>query len=142
METMKEQKSILETENEALYRMRLSVETNVNAHTIFRDSEPIAYRLEQDELKKLVDACDGEEEYRRWKEAFLDQKLKEFRKETYLTCEHAFEGFGTYCRVLPEDQLDEFRKWVEKNPAVTLTGKWESTDEELREYIGLNARAI
>ena len=135
--------NVLNTENEALYRMRLSVETNVNAHTIFRDSEPIAYRLEKDELQKLVEACEDEAEYLEWKEAFLNRKLEEFRKkDLYLTCEHSFEGFGTYLRVLPEDQLEEFEKWVEKNPAVTMTGHWESTDEELREYIALNARAI
>lgn len=79
----KQEKTI---DKESLYRMRLSVETNVNANTVFRETEPIAYRLEKDELQKLVDACDSEEEYMAWKKEFLDRMVEELKETHFLTC--------------------------------------------------------
>lgn len=130
------------TDNETLFKMRLGVETNVNANTVFRETEPIAYRLEKEELQKLMEACESEEEYQTWKEAFLDRMVEEMKGTHFLTCKHTFEGIGTFNRVLPQEQLDDFRKWTKKTPGLKLNGQRPSTEEEIREYIALNARAL
>ena len=126
------------TDKEELYRLRLSLETDVVLDSIFHDSDRNSFEYEKQYVKALVASCENEADYTLWKKNFLDEEFRAAKDRDIVVCRYIFNGFGQYEMLLPMEELHPFQGWLQSGGAMDA-GMREATDEEVRRYIALNA---
>ncbi len=126
-------------EKEALFRMRLSLETDVETDSVFHDLDDNNFRAEKAHLQAVIDKCKDEMEYKTWKESFVSSEYEKIKNKKFITCSYAFAGIGQYEITIPVEVKDDFICWIDGNGSAFYGGDIEATEDEIKRYIALNA---
>ena len=122
---------------EEKFRYRLQLESDIEHDTVFHYINIDEYDKHKKILKKLVPEID-DEDYRIWKEKFINEQLNMIDKEKIVTCSYAFSGLGHYADVMHEDDYDVFKDFISDNGSAVMEEIRKATDDEVKLYIALN----
>ena len=127
----------LPTDKETLYRARLSVETDLETESVYKDMDASAVRKEEKVLAALIDACG--DDYEDWKQDYLDREYEKVKDKKFLVCGYLFAGIGQYKATIPEEALPSFQCWINGNGSAFFGSSREATKEEVIKYLALHA---
>ena len=128
-------------DKESIYRMRLSLEADLETRSVLHDMDPGVQANERKRLQALKKSCGDEEEYEVWKETYIAGEYEKVRGQRFLTCTYAFEGIGRYETTFPVDQKEAFICWLGDNEAAYYEGDREASEGEVRRYLAQQAAA-
>ena len=131
----------LTLDQEALYKMRLSLETDIATPSVFHDLDGEALRTEKAQLNVIMGSCTDEAEYQSWKEDYLAKEFEKLSGKKFLTIDYLFAGIGQYDAVIPEEDKESFMCWISSNGSAFLANERESTEDEIKRYIAIIAGA-
>ena len=126
-------------DKETLYRMRLSLETDIATDSIYHELDSDAFEAEKEQLQAVIDRCEDEADYNAWKESFISEEFKKLNGKRFLTCTYLFAGIGQYEAIIPEEEKESFQCWINGNGSAFFGGDREATEEEIKTYIALHA---
>ena len=118
-----------------VYRYRLMVETSLKNPSVFSDMDDTVKR-EEAILEKLKAACGSEEAYKVWKKDLVDAKMKEvMEKEHIVAVSYLFAGMGQYKEIMPLEEVESFKCWIDHCGAGFFGGYRDATKREIRSYV-------
>lgn len=122
-----------------IYNKRMMLEARLGAPNIEYDFDSDIRNKDINCLEKLRDACDSEENYLRFRKAYIDAELGKMDPTDYVKVSYLFAGIGQYETVMPKASLDGFKVWINSNGAAFLGDVQEANEEDRIAYILLNA---
>ena len=123
---------------ETLYRLRLSMETDIKTESVFHDMDDEGLEQEEKRLLIIKEKCD-DEEYLSWVNAFISAEFEKIKDVKFIVCTYLFAGIGQYDIIIPEDQKESFICWINGNGSAFYGGDREATEEEIKTFIALHA---
>lgn len=123
---------------ETLYRLRLSMETDIKTESVFHDMDDEGLEQEEKRLLIIKEKCD-DEEYLSWVKAFISAEFEKIKDVKFIVCTYLFAGIGQYDIIIPEDQKESFICWINGNGSAFYGGDREATEEEIKTFIALHA---
>ena len=123
---------------ETLYRLRLSMETDIKTESVFHDMDDEGIEQEEKRLLIIKEKCD-DEDYLSWVNTFISAEFEKIKDVKFLVCTYLFAGIGQYDIIIPEDQKESFMCWINSNGSAFYGGDREATEEEIKTFIALHA---
>ena len=131
--------SMEDYDKESLYRMRLSLETDIATDSIFHEMDSEAFDAEKTKLEAIKERCEDEEDFETWKNGYLTSEYEKVKGEKFLVCRYLFAGIGQYEAILPAEQKESFICWIDRNGSAFYGGEREATEAEIKKYLALHA---
>jgi len=128
-------------DKETIYRMRLSLETDVNTESVFHDMDDEAFDAEKAKLEAVKERCEDEADFQTWKNEYLSSEYEKVKRKKFLVCTFLFAGIGQYEAIIPEEQKESFICWIDGNGSAFFGGEREATEDEVKNYLALQAAA-
>lgn len=129
----------LPTDKEELFKLRLGLETDVVTESVFHDMDYMAFKSEKAMLKAVAEASDRVGGYDIWKETYIAAELNKFESKKFLVCKYMFAGIGQYEIVIPEDELESFKCWIDGNGSAFMGSVRDADTKDIETYIALSA---
>lgn len=124
---------------EELYRLRLTLEADINFESVFHDMDYEEFEMEKKQLEVVIAACESEEEYLTWKTEYVDSEFERVGDQKYIVCKYMFAGIGQYEMIMPAEGLKSFKCWIDGNGSAFFLGEREALANEIKTFIALNA---
>lgn len=124
---------------EELYRLRLTLEADINFESVFHDMDYEEFEMEKKQLEVVIAACESEEEYLTWKTEYVDSEFERVGDQKYIVCKYMFAGIGQYEMIMPAEGLESFKCWIDGNGSAFFLGEREALANEIKTFIALNA---
>ncbi len=125
-----------------LYKARLTAETDAAMNTVFHILDSDGFRLEQDELRRLIEFTKDEEDYKAWKEAFIEKWYHWFGLRKFFVYTYRFADQDTYSTTVAENEVPSFEEWLRSSRSISLENSREANEAEVREYIAVHATGL
>jgi len=119
-------------DKETIYRMRLSLETDVNTESVFHDMDDEAFDAEKAKLEAVKERCEDEADFQTWKNEYLSSEYEKVKRKKFLVCTFLFAGIGQYEAIIPEEQKESFICWIDGNGSAFFGGERERPKTKLR----------
>lgn len=126
-------------DKEMLYRMRLSLETDIETESVYHDMDGAAFENEKLQLEAIINRCEDEDEYQSWKQTYIDAEYAKMKDKGFLVCKYIFAGIGQYESVIPKEAKESFICWINGNGSAFFGGEREATENDIRRFIALQA---
>ena len=121
-----------------VYRYRAMVEACIENPSVYDEADDIIAK-EKAILKKLKQACFSEEAYEVWKKDYIDAKVKEVtEKHSFLACSYLFAGIGQYKELLPEEEMEGFKAWIDGCGSAFLVEVKKANKREIRSFVKMH----
>ena len=127
------------TDTDTLYRVRLTLEANLNTSSVFHDMDAGAVKNMKSQLKAVIAKCQNETDYKEWKASYIATEFDKLKGTSFITCTYMFAGIGQYDTTMPAEQKKSFICWINANGSAFYGGDRAATEEEIKEYIALMA---
>ena len=127
------------TDTDSLYRVRLTLEANLNTSSVFHDMDAGAVKNMKNQLKSIIGKCENEADYQAWKASYIATEFDKLKGTEFITCTYIFAGIGQYDTTMPAEQKSSFICWINGNGSAFYAGDRAATEEEIKEYIALLA---
>ena len=126
-------------DTETLYRLRLSLEADIETPSIFNDLDGEELKGKKMKLQIAKERCTDDSDYEAWKQKFIADEFKKVAGKTFLTCKYMFAGIGQYEATIPEEEKESFVCWINGNGSAFYGGERKATEEEVKRYLALQA---
>ena len=124
---------------EELYRLRLTLEADINFESVFHDMDYEEFEMEKKQLEAVIAGCESEEDYLIWKTEYVDSEFERVGDQKYIVCKYMFSGIGQYEMIMPAEGLESFKCWIDGNGSAFFLGEREALANEIKTFIALNA---
>ena len=128
-------------DRESLYRIRLSLETDIETDSVFHDLDVQVLKEQEARLDAVLARCEDEDDYEEWKQTYIESEYESLKDRKFLTYSYLFAGIGQYKQTIPEEQKESFLCWIQGNGSAFCDSGRVASEEEIKHYIAMTAGA-